>query len=84
MVPAYGQAEKPLQGDTFVRKVGEAGGCGAGSTFGVTEHLTHLLPLQPLAPSGVHPNQDMHRVKWLLDWLPGMETRCLPPLPGTG
>lgn len=55
-----GQAEKPLQGDTFVSKVGQAGGCGAGSTFGMTEQLSHLPPLQPLAPSGVHPNEDMH------------------------
>lgn len=73
MVPVFGQAEKPLQGDTFVREAGEAGGSGAGSTFSMTEHLTHLPPLQPLAPSAVHPNQDTHQGEMSLvlqDWLP--------------
>lgn len=40
----------------------ESGGrCGVGRAFCMTEHPTHLQPLQPLAPSVVHPNEDMHQ-----------------------
>lgn len=79
MAAVCGQAEQALQGDTLVRRAGRQ------EDVGLAAHLTwlsteHLQPLQPLAPSAVHPNQAVHWGKWLLllqDWLPDMETRCL-------